>query len=161
MKEIVLCSNCFTNHGLQLDAFKIGIDSNSICPNCSCREGRKLDKELVNRLAFRFFVRGSFHRTEYGGAPIIQFNEHQTTSISVSPLLQPDVQLIESAIGVGFFYYGPRLWMVGEVEPLKALIKPNKRAAVIKQILTKFPIRTLTVEISSIDSVLLPLCLVI
>ena len=51
----------------------------------------------------------------------MQFNQHRATSIDTAPWLESDLRLFEDVLGVGFFYYGPRLWMVGEVEPLKAL----------------------------------------
>ena len=31
-------------------------------------------------------------------------------------------ELLGSVAGVGFFHYGPRLWMVGEIEPVMATI---------------------------------------
>ena len=30
--------------------------------------------------------------------------------------------MLGSVAGVGFFHYGPRLWMVGEIEPVMATI---------------------------------------
>ena len=54
----------------------------------------------------------SLVRFEYGAAPAIQLNKHQTTN---------DVRILEEILGVGFFQYGPRLWMFGEVEPMKDL----------------------------------------
>ncbi len=121
MIEAVLCSNCFRDQGLRLDSFKVGIQDDSACANCGSRDGRKLSRDLIARLAHRFFVRGTIHRTQLRAAPIVQFNEHQTTSISAAAWFEPDLRLIQKAIGVGFFYYGPRLWMVGEVEPLNRL----------------------------------------
>lgn len=72
----VLCSKCFINQGLRLDAARIGVEQEGVCPHCGAVDGRKLDKELVETLAFRFFVRGTYHRTTYGGAPVVQMNEH-------------------------------------------------------------------------------------
>ena len=57
MSEIVLCSNCFNDQGLRLNAFNIGIDKKSLCPQCKTENGRKLDKELVTKFAYKFFVR--------------------------------------------------------------------------------------------------------
>jgi hypothetical protein len=67
------------------------------------------------------------------------FNEQQSTCIGTSPWFEVDLRLIEKAIGVGFFYYCPRLWMVGEVEPLKSLQDPRTRATVIKRIIAEYP----------------------
>jgi hypothetical protein len=54
--------------------------------------------------------------------------------------------LIEKAIGVGFFYYGPRMWMIGEVEPLKALQQPEARTTIIDRILVEYPTKDLAVD---------------
>ena len=118
MTDFALCSNCFQDQGLRLDAARLGLVDNSVCPNCGAKTGRKLSRDLIGNLAHKFFVWGTIQRQNYGAAPVVQFNEHQSTSIDTSPWFEPDLRLIEKAIGVGFFYYGPRLWMVGEVEPL-------------------------------------------
>ncbi|MDD5581313.1 MAG: hypothetical protein PHY16_18845 [Methylobacter sp.] len=102
-----------------MDAWRLGVEENETCPNCGNSSGKKLTKELLGSLAHRFFVWGSLHKCDFGAAPVIQFNEHQKTSIDVSHWLKKDVQLFENFLGVGFFHYGPRLWMVGEIEPLK------------------------------------------
>lgn len=136
--ETLLCSNCFNDQGLKIDSFRIGIEENSCCPNCKTNNGKKLNQELINQLAERFFVTGSFHKCEYGGAPTIQFNSYQKTSIDVSEWLKKDLKLIENSIGVGFFYYSPRLWMIGEVEPLKYLQKKKTRHNIILRIMKEY-----------------------
>lgn len=142
----MLCSNCFTDEGLKIDAFQIGVENKQKCKNCGTINGRKLDKSHIQNLAYRFFVRGTFNRTEYGGAPIVQFNERQygQNQIQFSAWLQKDVKLIEEAINIGFFFYGPRLWMVGEVKPLKSLLEPSRRKEIIKTILSGYPKRQLS-----------------
>lgn len=140
----VLCSDCFRDEGLRLDAFKLGIEQDSACPNCGSTAGRKLSRDRTAHLAYRFFVRGTTLRTHFGGAPMIQFNDRRPTSVRFPHWLEPDVPLFEKTIGVGFFHYGPRLWMVGEVEPLKALERPDERSHVIGRILTEYPARELT-----------------
>lgn len=144
MSEYLLCSNCFRDHGLQLDARRLGISIKSVCSNCNSSEGRKLNRDAIARLAYTFFVMGSLRRLEYGAAPIIQFNEAQPTSISVSTWLEQDLKLFEKAIGIGFFPYGPRLWMIGEVEPLKSLQEPGTRSETIQTILNTYPAQQLT-----------------
>ena len=139
MEETVLCSHCFNDQGLRLDAERIGIESNNKCPNCESERGRKLDEPRIEHLAHRFFVWGTFNRPLYGGAPIVQFNQHQTTEIEVSEWLKDDVELISRCLGIGFFYYGPRFWMIGEVEPLKDLQNPKNRGPVIDRIIGEYP----------------------
>jgi len=146
MLEAILCSNCFNDQGLRLTAFNIGIDQNSLCPQCKTENGRKLNKELIMELAYRFFVRGTLHRTYFGGSPMIQFNEQQykSSSIDVPKWLEDDIKLIEDTIKVGFFDYGPKMWMVGKVEPLKNLENKSERYKIITQILKEYPIKIFT-----------------
>src|SRR5260370_41101611 len=117
----------------------------SKCPNCASQGGMKLSKKVVGMLVLQFFVWGTIQRLKYGASPAVQFNKHQRTSIDVAPWLEPDLRLIERTFQVGFFHYGPRLWMVGEVEPLKALQNANSRAEVISRILNEFPGRILDI----------------
>lgn len=148
MTEFMLCSSCFKDQGLMLDAWQIGVENDSPCRNCARSDGKKLDKALIQRLAYRFFVRGSFQRMDYGGAPVIQFNEYQFGRgvKNFDGSLNDDARLIEESIRIGFFPYGPRLWMVGEVEPLKCLQDPFKRSDVIRRIVKEYPKRTLSQE---------------
>ena len=146
MTKVVLCSNCFKNQGLRLTAFNVGIDKKGLCPQCKTKNGRKLNKDLVITLAYRFFVRGTFQRTYFGGSPMIQFNKQQynNSSIDVPKWLKDDIKLIEDTIKVGFFDYGPRMWMVGEIEPLKKLESKSERHKIITRILKEYPIKIFT-----------------
>lgn len=141
--QIVLCSHCFADEGLRLDAIKLGLANSDECPQCKSTEGNKLSASHIDVLAGRFFVRGTTVRLEYGAAPVIQFNEHHygKSTISPSPWLENDIKLIEDSAKIGFFHYGPRLWMVGEVEPLKALQDPVTRHQIIKRVLAEYPER--------------------
>jgi hypothetical protein len=62
----VACSNCFTDQGLRLDAELGGVEEDTVCLNCGSRSGRKLSRRLLETLAHRFFVRGTFRRYDYG-----------------------------------------------------------------------------------------------
>jgi len=99
---------------------------------------------LALEVAHRFFVNGTIHRVNYGGAPLIVFNDRQKTSIEFPNWLEADVKTIERVLGVGFFLYGPRLWMVGEIEPLKALQEPEKKDMIVARILREYPSKTLS-----------------
>ncbi|WP_066739185.1 RES family NAD+ phosphorylase [Cupriavidus sp. D384] len=142
----LLCSDCFVDEGLKIDAMHSGLEQDGPCPNCKSTSGRKLTKALINGVAWRFFVGGTTIRCKYGAAPVIQFNEHRygRSDISPSPWLKNDIKLIEEAAKIGFFHYGPRLWMVGEVEPLKDLQDPATRPNIIELILKEYPERSLS-----------------
>jgi hypothetical protein len=148
MKKVILCSNCFKDQGLKLDATKIGYKYNRSCPNCKTKNGKKLNLELIAELVQRFFVRGTVHKTEYGAAPVVQFNkEHYLeTDIDVSEWLKDDMKLLEDTLKIGFFHNGPRLWMIGEVEPLKALKSKVKRNKIISRVLEEYPTQVFSKE---------------
>ncbi|WP_088506085.1 RES family NAD+ phosphorylase [Burkholderia ubonensis] len=141
----LLCSDCFVDEGLRIDALKHGLEQEGGCPNCKSTSGRKLTKDHVLGLSWRFFVSGTTIRTEYGAAPVIQFNEQHygRSNIAPSPWLKNDIKLLEEAAKIGFFHYGPRLWMIGHVEPLNDLRDPIKRSQVIGRILKEYPEKTL------------------
>jgi len=85
--SFILCSNCFSDQGLRLDAERVEAD-NSDCQSCGQAAGRKLRKDKAAALAHRFFVWGTLHKCDYGAAPIVQCNEHQATSISTAAWLE-------------------------------------------------------------------------
>lgn len=90
--EALLCSECFEDHGLSLDAHSFGVETDAVCPLCGSTTGRKLDRDRLLALADTFFVRGTLVRTEYGAAPVFQFNEHhhRKTEIEVNDRLLAD-----------------------------------------------------------------------
>jgi hypothetical protein len=47
----LLCSDCFADHGLALEARKLGQLSQRKCPNCNSRAGAKLGQETLQDLA--------------------------------------------------------------------------------------------------------------
>lgn len=141
MENILLCSDCFLDQGIKLESLRIGFLNSGQCPNCKSYNGTKLNKKMIKDLAYSFFVKGSFVRTEFGGAPRIQFNEYhfQKSDIELPEWLLNDLKLIENAIELGFFYYGPRLWMIGENESLKTLIEKTERHLIIERIINEYP----------------------
>lgn len=142
----ILCSNCFEDEGLKINAIKIGIYDTSKCPQCHSENGYKLTKELANELCYTFFVVGTIYKSDYGGAPLVQFNPQNfdNSSIDIVDWLANDVRLLEQACEIGLFYYGPRLWMIGEIDPLKSLQNDDEQNEVIEKILTTYPIVELT-----------------
>lgn len=138
MKHI-LCSECFLDQGLKLLAKKIGFEEHDNCCNCRKINGLKLTLKQVETLAYSFFVVGSILKPNYGAAPLIQFNKHQKTNVKFSTTLKNDVKLFERTLGIGFFHYGPRLWMIGEIGPLKDLQNEETRNSIIERIIKEYP----------------------
>ena len=142
--DFLLCSQCFSDQGLKLNAEQIGKRKDIICKNCKSKDGSKLIKEDIKNLCYIFFVRGTIENFEYGGFPVIQMNEahYGKTNVDLSQHLEKDIKLIEEAGKIGLFYYPPRFWMFGEIEPLKSL-QTDSRDVIIQEILKKYPTRYL------------------
>jgi hypothetical protein len=94
---------------------------------------------------------GTMTRQEYGFAPIIQFNDKRENEISSQKELNEDIELACRQLGVGFFHYGPRLWMIGEIEPLKRLLDPVRRNGQVNEIFSKYPSVVIGNEKNSIE----------
>jgi hypothetical protein len=141
----LLCSSCFHDQGLRLDSARLGADDPAPCPNCGQTLGKKLDKERLETLAHRFFVHGSLIRPKYGGHPGLQFNDRRypEDSVEFPSWLVADARLIADTLKIGIFLYGPRFWMFGEIEPLKALCKRRTSAPIIQRILAEYPTQDL------------------
>lgn len=138
----IVCSKCFKHFALSLEAEKIGYSSDSICESCGQQDGRKLNKEQLEYLAYVFFVIGSLHKCEYGAAPLMQFNEHirETEDIYFSEELAADVKIFKDKLHISFFPYGPRLSMVGEIEPLKKILNDNdEQLQIFGDIVKQYP----------------------
>lgn len=144
-EEILLCSDCFKDEGLKINAYHIGITDEKNCPNCNSVKGKKLNRTLIDKLSYQFFVIGTIHKTDFGGAPRVQCNEQHKdkTDIEVSDWLKVDLQILTKYGTMGLFHYGPRLWMIGEIEPLKSLLDNEERKEIIKNILEKYPSKTI------------------
>lgn len=139
----LLCSQCFEDEGLRLTSLLFGVERDGPCPNCGSLRGLKLDRLRAAHLVSVFFTAGTLQRQEYGGSPVLVSNEHQKTSVKLAQWSGQDIELLSEKSGLGIFFYGPRLWMLGEVEPLKDLISEDRRHTIIDRILTEYPTQVL------------------
>jgi hypothetical protein len=114
-----LCSDCFVDHGLGIEARQIGRKSGRSCRNCHSVAGAKLYHNDIEELARRFFVYGSRIRTEFGGASALQFNawHHDRREVSFPAWLNADARLIENALGVGFSITAHRFGVLVKLTP--------------------------------------------
>ena len=145
LNSILLCSECFSNVGLKLDANRIGFDAQETCPNCFSKTGKKLSKIMILALSHSFFEKGTITKASFGGAPRFKFNEGEGNSNLEIKDLENDIKLIEDKAHIHFFKYGPPMWMLGEIEPLKALQIDESKIDIIYRILFEYPCK----EISS------------
>ena len=142
---VVACAECFENEGLRLDAAAIGREHPSVCPRCAAEGGAKLTKRSLAGLAQSFFVKGSLHRTDFGAAPLITFNDKRSTDIGTCPgWPSGDAALFEEILNIGLFWYGPPVWQAGINENLDKLQQEDEREQVIARILQAYPLEVLT-----------------
>ena len=126
---IVMCSECFQDKGLKYEACRVGSDDNSNCPICGNTNGKKLTKEQIQILCDRFFVRGTYEKTEFGGASVLNFSEggKYDTDILVSEYLKNDLSLLYDKLGIGVFYAAPQMYRIGLISWLQVLACNNMR----------------------------------
>jgi hypothetical protein len=141
----VLCSDCFVDHGLTIEARKLGHRSRRTCRNCHSVAGAKLYQDEIEEVARRFFVYGTRIRSEFGGAPVLQFNSWHAgrPEVRFPKWLDADARLIEATLNVGLFYYGPPLWRLGEIETLNDLREPATQGTAAATLVGRFPRRML------------------
>ncbi|WP_282116989.1 RES family NAD+ phosphorylase [Cellulophaga baltica] len=143
-KEI--CSKCFNSEGLKLMSLNYGKNIKLKCKNCGELEGLLISKTSLEELAHKYFIEGTYYNTEYGGSPLIQYNEYQKTDVDFGKYLNGDIKIFEDSLKIGFFYYAPRLFMLGEIEPLKKLENTEESISVLNEIIEKFPTVILTTK---------------
>jgi RES domain len=149
-KSAILCSQCFSDNGLRIEAEKIGSPTNSACPHCARGDGKKLTEDNLQELVIEFFCNGSVHRADFGAACRLASNSHHCGEREVEfPFwLKDDVRLLEDKLHVGLFHYGPPLWQIGEVSPLTDLRRKSSRSSAIAHIVSCFPERVITSQSS-------------
>lgn len=141
----MICSECFKDQGLKLEAEKLGKQDNSRCSYCNKKAGFKLSMENMLLLCEIYFRDGCIVKCKYGFYPYLQFNDlrNDRSYDFFNSNLQHDANLISDNTGIVFFEYGPRYWMFGQNEPLKELQSIFSRKKTIKKIISTYP----TIEI--------------
>jgi hypothetical protein len=140
--KFILCSDCFTNNGLRIEAAKFGIRSGASCPTCGSQSDRKLTRNNLHKLTSRFFVTGTIPHGVGGYAPILNYNpERAQDEVELDHDIERDWALIKSVIGGSLFYYGPPLWRIGITEHYD---EPNVVSdQTITEIVQKLSVKTL------------------
>lgn len=140
--KFVLCSDCFLNNGLRLEASKIGVRTSSKCAACGSTQGHKLGRNALEKLTTRFFVNATTPHGVGGYASILQYNpEFDGDDVQFDEKTAHDWYLIKAHIGGRLFFYGPPLWRIGITEHYEeANVVSN---ATIAEIVSKLSIRAL------------------
>jgi hypothetical protein len=109
----ILCSDCFEDEGLRLEAERIGRMTKGRCPNCDSLVGLSLDKSNLEELREQFFSRSTAsHQYQVGVAifGITNDDRSEDEEIKMRPETERDWLLIKNKIGGRLFRRSPRLF---------------------------------------------------
>ena len=143
--KIIACSDCFKDAAFKYMISSYGVHDTTIqCPHCGKCSGSKVDLNSLLNVMHLFFVNGTVHRTEYGGAPVLQMNDCRAYEDieSISADLNDDCRLLYQMTGWCVFLYGPRLCMVGFNDVLDDL-RSDRIQYAIDAILSSYPVVTM------------------
>lgn len=114
-------------------AKRFGVMDGERCQYCGSCNGTKLSVEQARELAGDYVVRGSFHRSTFGGAPVYMLSDMGYGD----NLFEGDLDLILllNKCGLSTFLYGPATWRVGNtiwLDDLQSKSKATKTKAINK-----------------------------
>jgi hypothetical protein len=117
--KFLLCSSCFQDVGLRLEAARIGRwpRPKKSCPNCARRDGYTLGNKALHRLQRQFFSRATAPNQYRDDIAVLGVAEHGPPYTDIGIRLRSDTQsdwdLIQSKIGGQLFNRAPRLFYLG------------------------------------------------
>jgi hypothetical protein len=110
----MVCSECFKNEGLRLEARKLGKFRTGTCGHCGSQEGVSLNGDQCAELIYSFFVKGAVGLASWGLSPYKSGFVGNPHNLHFDPTLEPDFQLLLSVPELGLGYHSPRTWKVGD-----------------------------------------------
>ncbi len=117
--KFLLCSNCFQDVGLKLEAERIGrsIRPKKSCPHCGRRDGCTLDNRALHELQQQFFSRATAPNQFRNEIAVLGVVEDEPPDFPIDLKLRPEAQadwaLMQSKINGRLFYRSPRLFYLG------------------------------------------------
>jgi RES domain len=120
LPSFLLCSNCFRDVGLRLEAQRSGRWSRlrKTCPNCGRKDGYSLNGKALHELQRQFFSRATAPNQIRDDIAVLGLVEDETREdedigLRLRPEAQADWSLIQSKISGRLFYRSPRLFYFG------------------------------------------------
>ncbi|WP_430816556.1 RES family NAD+ phosphorylase [Carboxylicivirga sp. RSCT41] len=143
----MICSDCLINEGLKIEAERIGIRNNNQCTNCNSFSGKKLNKEIIQKIVDRFFRQGSIDNDYHLPIYQLSFVEYEEM-IPFTEETRADLKLLKANSGINIAYHSPRLTDLGytdisaEIEIIEHEAK-EKLNVLIDRLFSKFKDKTL------------------
>lgn len=119
MPKFLLCSDCFQDVGLKLEAQRVGRwrRPKKSCPNCGTRDGCTLDSNALHELQRQFFSRATAPNQLRDDIAVLGLVEDDPDDFDIGLTLrreaQADWELIQSKISGRLFYRSPRPFYLG------------------------------------------------
>jgi len=110
----MLCTKCFKNEGLLIEAERLRGGDLVSCPVCKSSDGRAISKEAAHELLAKFFSYGSQSLVVAGHVPVYKLTDNRAfMSGTFDPPLEEDYQLLIQHYGLGVFHNAPAEWRTG------------------------------------------------
>ena len=111
---IMLCTRCFKNEGLLIEAGRLSFGSPVDCTVCGSSDGHLISVEDADKLLSKFFGHGSESLVVAGHVPVYKLTgDPNFMSGKFEPPLENDYQLLIQHYGVGVFHNAPAEWRMG------------------------------------------------
>jgi hypothetical protein len=111
----VLCVDCFSNHGIRVEAARIAVADGAPCPNCGGSGARLTSQEQVDSLLRKFFEHGT---TAPAGRwePLFKLGSgklHLLHDVVFDKTLRSDYALLLQHSSGTVFHNAPNTWRLG------------------------------------------------
>lgn len=93
-------------------AEQLGNKDGKKCPNCGSHDGYRLTVAQAKVLAYSYIQKGTYHRTEFGGASVFGVSNN-TPHIEDDYNKDDDIVLLSEKSGLYPFRLSPQTWLVG------------------------------------------------
>lgn len=87
-----LCSECFKDNGLSLEAKRIGREHTSACPNCKSSDGYALDNDCLHKLQQQFFSRATAPNQYRQDVAVLGVVEDDPDEDDIGLVLRPETR---------------------------------------------------------------------
>src|SRR5437870_6249302 len=111
----MLCSDCFKNEGLRLEALKLSNKQSEKCPRCGSEKGVLLNEDQCGELLERFFVYGTTSIGTFGVSPY-KLSVGNLDDIKFDVTLNDDFETLIGVHGLGLRLRAPKTWLVGDTK---------------------------------------------
>ncbi len=116
-RPVLLCSSCFRDNGLRLEASLVGKQGCGTCPHCKASDGYALDSDALHELQQQFFSRATAPNQYRDDIAVLGVVEDDSDEWDIGLVLRPETRadwaLIQDAIGGRLWYRSPRLFYLG------------------------------------------------